>query len=72
MDRFIEYLLGVPVKRPVVSFSDKERIFAEDKSDLDRTIALKQRHGWILLSRSYSMEDGHGATLARQVLSKAA
>ncbi len=72
MDSFVQYLVATPRQRPVVSYSDKETFFADDKNELDQLIAVKQRYGWLLLARSYSMEEGHGATLARKALAKAA
>jgi len=39
------------------------RLAAKDKSDLEGMIKVEQGKGWQLLSRSYSLDEGHGATL---------
>jgi len=72
MDNFIQYLFAEPKQRPAASSSDQQRLVAKDKRELDRAIELKQRHGWLLVSRSYSMEEGHGATLITNRLGKVA
>ena len=72
MDNFIQYLFAEPKQRPAASPSDQQRLVAKDKRELDRIIELKQRHGWLLVSRSYSMEEGHGATMVTNKLGRAA
>lgn len=72
MENFVQYLVSQPKQRPVAEFSDRQRIVAKNKGDLDRMIEIRQRHGWLLVSRSYSMDEGHGATLIRKELGKAA
>ena len=53
--------------------SDQLHLVADDKPELDKMIQAEQGQGWFLVSRSYSSEDGHGATLIRKILaSKAA
>ena len=51
---------------------DRLRLAGADKGELDHVIELEQRQGWLLVSRSYSMDDGHGAELVRTELHKAA
>ncbi len=51
---------------------DRLRLCAVDKGELDRTVEAEQRQGWVLVSRSYSMDDGHGAELTRLEIIKAA
>lgn len=51
---------------------DRLRLCAADKGELDRAIEGEQRQGWVLVSRSYSMDDGHGAELVRTEMTKAA
>ena len=72
MDSFVQYLFDTPKLRPAVSYSDQKHLVADDKSDLDRMIEARQRHGWLLVSRSYSMDKGHGATMARNDMGQAA
>lgn len=52
--------------------SDRLRLVADDKRDLDEMIQVEQRQGWVLVSRSYSLDEGHGATLIRKDQGKAA
>ena len=51
---------------------EKLRITAADSSELDRRIEAEQLRGWLLLCRSHSMDDGHGATLIRKAMDEAA
>lgn len=71
MENFVQYLVAEPKRRPVASFSDRQRLVAKDKCDLDRMIEARQCHGWVLVSRTYSMDEGHGATLIRRNREKA-
>lgn len=48
------------------------RLVADDKRELDRMIEAEQLRGWILVCRSHSLEDGHGALLFWNDISKAA
>lgn len=48
------------------------RLVADDKRELDQMISTEQLRGWILVSRSYSLDDGHGALLFWNDKSKAA
>ena len=51
---------------------DRLRLCAVDKAKLDQAIEGEQRQGWMLVSRCYSMDDGHGAELARTEMTQAA
>lgn len=51
---------------------DRLRLCSTNKDELDRAVECEQRQGWVLVSRSYSMDDGHGAELVRKEMSKAA
>lgn len=51
---------------------DRLRLLTTDKSELDRRIEVEKRQGWRLASRSYSMDEGHGAELVRAELDNAA
>ncbi|OIQ99046.1 hypothetical protein GALL_189600 [mine drainage metagenome] len=51
---------------------DRLRLCATNKNELDWAVESEQRQGWVLISRSYSMDDGHGAELMRKEMSKAA
>ena len=48
--------------------SDQLRLVADDKRDLDEMIQVELNRGWFVVSRSYSLDDGHGATLIRKAL----
>jgi len=52
--------------------SEQMRLTAGDKSELEKMVEVELRRGWALLSRSFSLDDGHGATLIRREISKAA
>lgn len=54
------------------STSDKMRIVADCKRDLDDMIQAELQRGWVLISRGYSLDEGHGATLIRKDLEKTA
>lgn len=72
MNNLVQYLSTEPKQQPVESFSVQERLVARNKGDLDRMVEVKQRHGWLLLLRTYSMDEGHGAVVARRALGNAA
>ena len=68
-------LQGITVKpRPVAANSSTRqmRLVADDKNELDQMIAAEKRRGWKLVSRSYNLDDGHGALLYWKDQSKAA
>jgi len=48
------------------------RLFSGDKAELEQRIEVEVLRGWELVSRSYSMDDGHGAELVRREFSHAA
>ncbi len=52
--------------------STQLRLVADDKRELDLRIQVEQGRGWLLVSRSFSLDDGHGATLVRKGLRRAA
>ncbi len=60
------------VKRSGPARSNQLRLVAENKRDLDQMLQIEQGNGWTLVSRSYSMDDGHGATLVWKERDKAA
>jgi len=72
MDSFVQYLCSEPKQLPATSFPVRERLVCKDKDKLDRMVQVKQSHGWILILRTYSMEDGHGAVVVRKALGQAA
>lgn len=39
------------------------RLYCQDKSELERKIEEEKARGWLLVSRNYSLDDGHGAEL---------
>lgn len=49
--------------RPRPWRAEQQRLVSSDKYQLEQMIRSEQRRGWVLLSRSYSLDDGHGATL---------
>lgn len=59
-------------RRQGAQLPDRLRLVAADKGDLDRMISTEQRQGWLLVCRTHSMDDGHGAELVRTELHKAA
>jgi len=42
------------------------RLFSGDKAELEQRIEVEVLDGWELVSRSYSLDDGHGAELVRR------
>ncbi|MCX7173735.1 MAG: hypothetical protein NT159_07395 [Proteobacteria bacterium] len=48
------------------------RLFSGDKAELEQRIQAEVRAGWELVSRSYSLDDGHGAELVRREVRHAA
>lgn len=44
---------------------DRMRVHSDDKAELEHHIGIRLMSGWQLVSRSYSMDDGHGAELVR-------
>ena len=66
---------GITVKpRPVATNASTRqmRLVADDKSELDKMIEAELQRGWTLVSRSYNLDDGHGALLYWNDMSKAA
>ncbi|MCX7177077.1 MAG: hypothetical protein NT159_24785 [Proteobacteria bacterium] len=49
----------------VVNRQDRMRLFSQDKSELERRIDEETARGWKLVSRSFSLDDGHGAEMVR-------
>ncbi len=71
------------VKRTLIAATAAERragtllperlhLLTADKSELDRRIAVELKQGWLLVFRSYTMDEGHGAELVRGELHHAA
>ena len=58
--------------KPAAPISAQLRLVADNKRDLDEMILAEQGRGWLLISRGYSLDEGHGATLIRKDLVKAA
>ncbi len=50
-------------QKPDVPPPDRLRMLGEDKNEIDEMIEAHVRLGWVLIRRSYSMDDGHGAEL---------
>ena len=74
MDAVIDNV-AVQVPQPPqrsASKSEKMRIVADNKRDLDDMIQAELRQGWELVSRGYSLDEGHGATLIRKTLEETA
>lgn len=52
-------------RRPAALLADPVRVHplrlvADDKRELDQMIQVEQRQGWVLVCRSYSLDDGQG------------
>lgn len=66
-------LTAFPLQHPEDSqVLEHRQIYFDAKSDLDKAVETASRYGWILLSRTYSSEKGHGANLLRSRLNQAA
>jgi len=62
---------AIPAKPAVITAGQCRRLFSDDKRELDQMIEVQRRNGWLLVSRSHSMEDGHGAVMMRKDAEKA-
>jgi len=71
------------IKKNIVGASDapgqdgltrpaRMRLVSEHKAELELRIEVEVRAGWELVSRSYSLDDGHGAELVRREVRHAA
>lgn len=77
MERTLFSFVAQAQRRPVAvrcekRRSDQLRLTADDKRALEHMVDVELRRGWVLVSRSFSLDDGHGATLVRKEISKAA
>ncbi len=53
----------MPGDDPARCATRQMRLVADDKRALDQMISTEQLRGWILVSRNYSLDHGHGALL---------
>lgn len=77
MENMTHSIAAQTQRRPAASLSEPIRshqllLVADDKRALDRMIQDEQHQGWVLVSRSYSLDEGHGATLIRKDFGRAA
>lgn len=65
MSTALQPFVNPPEQQSPTLPSDLLRLVASDGHELDQMIELRLCQGWMLLSRSYSLERGHRAKLMR-------